>query len=113
MGSRIRIRSMENFFPNIDFEYVFLDLTKNSKSGSHMIGTASLAPIWSNEFSTRDLFRIRSILKRWQAFHFNLMQHKSASELDLTWKPGGGLECNLTGRCPRVSTTRLGKKFAF
>ena len=47
MGSRVRIRSMENFFPNIDFEYVFVDLTKNSKSGSHMVGTASLAPIWS------------------------------------------------------------------
>ena len=42
MGSRVRIRSMENFF-----EYVFLDLTKNSKSGSHMVGTAY-------EFSTRD-----------------------------------------------------------
>ena len=36
MGSWVRIRSIENFFPNIDFEYVFLDLTKNSKSGFHM-----------------------------------------------------------------------------
>ena len=33
--------------PNIDFEYVFLDLTKNSKSGSHMVGIASLALMWS------------------------------------------------------------------
>ena len=47
MGSRVRIRSIENFFSNIDFEYVFLDLTKNSKSGFHMVGTASLASIWS------------------------------------------------------------------
>ena len=46
MGSRVRIRCMENFYPNIDFEYVFLDLTKNSKSGSHMVGTAY-------KFSTR------------------------------------------------------------
>ena len=30
-------------------------------------------------------------------------------------KPRGALECNLTGRCPflRISTTRLGKRFAF
>ena len=47
MGYWVRICSMENFFPHIDFEYVFLDLTKNSKSGSDMVSTASLAPIWS------------------------------------------------------------------
>ena len=41
MGYRARIHA--ELFPHVDFEYVFLDLTKNSKSGVEMVGTD---PIW-------------------------------------------------------------------
>ena len=44
MGSRVRIR----FFEILHFvRDLLFPLLKNSKSGSHMIGTTSLAPRWS------------------------------------------------------------------
>ena len=42
MGYRVRIHV--ELFPHVDFEYVFLELTKNSKPGVEMVGTD---PIWS------------------------------------------------------------------
>ena len=47
MGSRVQIRLFDTLHFVRDLSFPLL---KNSKSGSHMVGTASLAPRWLHSF---------------------------------------------------------------